>query len=75
MNAAFARAQASSVTVALQATEKGLSVFARVGQMAPPERARLRESVVSLLAEHGLSGTRIVLDGDGDFAGFQQGGK
>ena len=61
------RAQASSIYVALHATDEGMRVFARIGNMAPTERARLREAIALLLAEHGLSAADVILDADGDF--------
>lgn len=43
----------SAVTVALHAIDGELAVYARPGRMAPTERARLRNAIAHVLAEHG----------------------
>lgn len=46
--------QSNAIAVSVHATEFGLRIFARVGRMAPTERAHLRHAVEALLAEHGF---------------------
>jgi hypothetical protein len=60
-----AQANNSPVLVALHAMEAGVRVYARVGQMEPVERDRLRAAVGALLAEHGVPDAELVLDVQG----------
>jgi hypothetical protein len=58
-----ARAQLNPIFVALHATDNEIAVYARAGRMAPTERDRLRNAVTALLAEYGIVGAPIRLDG------------
>jgi len=54
----------SAVFVAIHAIDQSLSVIARAGRMPATERARLRNAVRDLLAEHGVSEAQVFLDGE-----------
>jgi len=49
--------------VAIHAVEQSCVVYARTGRMSATERDNLRQSVRALLAEYGLSGDRVCIDG------------
>ena len=58
-----APASLNAIFVALQATEQGLRIVARIANLDPSERVRLRQAIKALLAEHGLVGAEIRLEG------------
>lgn len=61
------RVHTGAVHVAVQATEFGLHVCARVGRMNEAERERLRHAVTSLLAQHGMRAAGVDVHGSGRF--------
>ena len=55
---------ALNTRVSVQAVEHGLQVVAKLDDLRPEERIRLRDRIAATLARHGLVGREITLNGD-----------
>ncbi|MBC7768230.1 MAG: hypothetical protein H7124_05535 [Phycisphaerales bacterium] len=69
LDAARARMQASAVFVAMEASEAGLRVHARLGALTLNDRARLRQEIAAVLARHGLH-AELTINGEAVGAAF-----